>query len=226
MVERKRRERREKERERVSRGDETRRMDGQTVETVCARATSQPANQPACLWESFSTCSTPSRPCRASNSTDRSILLLLRAAFYPKPCTLSLSLSSVTSPPTLSANDGRPSSSPSACSPKLFISLRLVFSPSLPRSFAFFPKTLLYPCHNVTFVTQPSLLNYASLCVREDAESVLKVLDLIFCGVRVFRGGRLKDPVCEVFFASYYRLIPWIDLKDLPLERTCLLPWC
>ena len=73
-----------------TRRDETRRTDRQTVETVRARAASQPASLPACLWESFSTCSTPSRPCRASNSTDRSILLLLRATSYPKPCTLSL----------------------------------------------------------------------------------------------------------------------------------------
>lgn len=76
-----------------TRRDETRRTDRQTVKTVRARAASQLASLPACLWESFSTCSTPSRPCRASNSTDRSILLLLRAASYPKPSALSLSLS-------------------------------------------------------------------------------------------------------------------------------------
>lgn len=118
------------------------RTDRQTVETVRARAASQPASQPACLWESFSTCSTPSRPCRATNSASIDITA-------PASCVLPLHF---LLPPTLSTFCAHLPLSRLSFTPKLFNSseystlrhspLSVSLSLSL-RFFSFFPSFFL-----------------------------------------------------------------------------------
>lgn len=120
------------------------RTDRQTVETVRARAASQPASQPACLWESFSTCSTPSRPCRATNSASIDITA-------PASCVLPLHF---LLPPTLSTFCAHLPLSRLSFTPKLFNSseystlrhspLSVSLSLSLCAFFRFFLLSFFY----------------------------------------------------------------------------------